>query len=230
MRNALLFLFLILPVASTARTPLPHWLHLEGGVKGYGAGNIWVEPDNCPPTIGFTETTAGWAAGVGPFVEARFFKYAALDIELLFAWDRMIEKDTIGWRKVKFTAKMFDLKIPILLKGVLPFPGVKLSLGTGPVIEYPLSVKMATNPDVISLMDAEEAFSVLWAINLGIDIKLYRGLRLPIDIRASYNISQPAEYKDRVTLSLNGNSVTRITIKYQNTWELGMLMGLAWEF
>jgi len=219
MKKGLVVLFFV-SVSVSAYAGIPVWLNIESGVKGAVGGDLWVAADNSPSNSNnpFTETTGGFAGEVGPFVELRFIKFIALDMEFLFGWDQIKAKDTIGGIDYKYSAKSFNFKLPILLKGVLPLPGVKLSLGTGPILEFPIS----GNDIVQSNTKYKEKtkFSVLWAAEIGIDVKLNKHFRLPFNLRASYNLSQPSSYNDRI----NNGSMT-----YQNTWEFRLLLGVAYE-
>lgn len=221
----------ILPRQTSAYAKLPWWLNIESGVKGAVGGDLWVAADNSPSlsNMAFTETTGGFAGGVGPFVELRFIKFIALDTEFLFGWDQVIEKDTNNGVKIKFTAKAFSFKIPILLKGVLPLPGVKLSLGTGPILEFPISGTGEVDQTISMKFNVKTRFSVLWAVELGMDVKLSRHFRLPIGFRAAYNLSQPSSYGDRVKFNMAGNRLKSMDMNYQNTWEFRLLMGVAYE-
>jgi len=230
MKKILLAIFILL-ISATSYARVPAWLNIESGLKGVAGGDLWVAAENSPSlsNMAFTETTGGWAAGFGAFVELRFIKYIALDTEFLFGWDQVVEKDTVNGLKIEFTAKSFSFKIPILLKGVLPLPGIKLTLGTGPILEIPISGKGTVDQPITMQFDVKTKFSVLWAVDLGLDIKLPKHFRLPINLRAAYNISQPSSYGDRVKLNTAGRTIRSMDMTYQNTWEFCILMGVAYE-
>ncbi len=222
---------LVLAIAGPAYAGIPGWLDIESGVKGAVGADLWVAPDNSPSysNMAFTETTAGFAGGVGAYVELRFIKFIALDTEFLFGWDEVIEKDTINGVKIKYTAKSFNFKLPILVKAVLPLPGIKLSLGTGPVFEFPISSEGKVDHPNFAKFNVKTKTSVLWAAELGFDVKLSRHFRMPIDFRAAYNLSQPSSYNDRVKLTTGGFTGNSMDMTYQNTWEFRLLLGVAYE-
>ncbi len=229
-----LYMFwLILFIPGVVYAKLPDWLNIETGTKAWGDFNLWSEPENGADQIGFGLRTVGWGAGGGVYVQARFIKYIGLDIEVLIGHDRIIEDDTIYGAHVKFIPKMNSVKIPLLIKGVLPLLGVRLSLGTGPIFEIPFSSSFEVKSDYVRILSKtgiKTKTSVLWGMQFGINIRIYKNLRFPIDFRAAYNLSQPKKYRDRVKLETNGSVINSLKITYQNTWEFSALGGLGYEF
>lgn len=212
------------------------------GVKATAGGNLWTEPSNTPPNqeIGFTKLRGGAGAGCGPYVEVRFIKYIGIELDLLFEWNRLWEDQTIyhksGFAVFKSTTKptTLDLRIPLLVKGVLPLPGIRLGLVIGPEFVIPLKTESpmdvhlgATSFD----FKVESKFRTLLTFGLDMVVELPFNLELPIDLRFSYNPSQPSDWADRVELTSSVPGVIDgLTIQYQNSWDIRLLIGLGYGF
>ena len=76
----------------------------------------------------------------------------------------------------------------------------------------------------------------LVTFGLNIVVELPYGLELPIDLRASYNPMQPSKWEDRATLTMNGQpaklgqTINGLTLRYENSWDIRLLLGLGYEF
>lgn len=211
-------------------------VNLAFGVKMFGGLNVWTDPTDVPiafavQDIGFAKARAGAGAGAGLMIEARFIRFIAFETGLLYEWDSIWENLNLSGLEVKFTAEMHTLRMPFLVKGVLPLKGVRLALGIGPEVVVPVSTAGYTDVDLRSIGFTFEAYSETSVmLTMGIDIvpEVVQHLLLPIGIRASYNLTQPAEYADRVELKESGpQKIERLC--YQNSWDFRLQIGLAYE-
>lgn len=216
-------------------------VEVSAGVKGTVGGNLWTRPDATPASeVGFTEARGGVGAGGGVWAEARFIRFLALELDFLFEWDSLWEHQTWWWGKTTTRAEAVNLRIPVLVKGVLPLGAVRLSLGLGPEFVVPLSSKgelslpsgIVTRP----FFKVRTKTSTMITMEAGVTVALGLGLVLPIQVRAAYNATQPSAWADRVTLYKNGQ-VVRIpstfdtfSLLYQNSWDFRLLAGLGYEF
>ncbi len=216
-------------------------VEVSAGVKGTVGGNLWTQPDATPASeVGFTEARGGVGAGGGVWAEARFLRFLALELDLLFEWDSLWEHQTWWWGKTTTKAEAVNLRIPVLVKGVLPLGAVRLSLGLGPEFVVPLSSKgelslpsgIVTRP----FFKVRTKTSTMVTMEAGVTVALGLGLVLPIQIRAAYNATQPSAWADRVTLYKNGQVVKipstfdTFSLLYQNSWDFRLLAGLGYEF
>lgn len=214
------------------------------GAKATVGGNLWTAPSNTPAgmDIGFTELRGGVGAGGGIYVEARFIEYIGIELDLFIEWNRIWEEQTwyFPWGSVMTTTKptTVDLRIPLLVKGVLPLPGVRLGLAVGPEFIVPLETRSVVDTPAGTTFDfkVESNFRTLVTFGLNIVVELPYGLELPIDLRASYNPMQPSKWEDRATLTMNGQpaklgqTINGLTLRYENSWDIRLLLGLGYEF
>lgn len=211
------------------------------GVKGSAGGNLWTQPDATPAAdVGFTRPRGGVGAGGGLFAEVRFIEFIAAEMDLLFEWDSLWEHQDWWWGTTTTRAETVNLRIPLLVKGVLPLGGVRLSLGIGPEFVVPLSSKgkLSTPAGVITNAGfrVRTKTSTMVTMEAGVTIALGLHLVLPIQIRAAYNATQPSNWADRVTLYRNGQVVQvpaafdAFGLLAQNSWDFRLLVGLGYEF
>lgn len=216
-------------------------VEFSAGVKGTVGGNLWTQPDATPAMeIGFTEARGGVGAGGGVFLEARFIRFLALEMDFLFEWDSIWEHQRWWWGKTTTKAEAVNLRIPLLVKGVLPLGGVRLTLGLGPEFVVPLSSKgeLSVPSGVVTntFFKVRTRTATMITIETGVTISLGLGLVLPIHIRAAYNATQPSAWADRVALFKDGREVAiptpfdTFSLLYQNSWDFRLLAGLGYEF
>ncbi len=216
-------------------------VEVSAGVKGTVGGNLWTRPDATPASeVGFTEARGGVGAGGGVYAEARFIRFLALELDLLFEWDSLWEHQNWWWGKTTTKAEAVNLRIPLLVKGVLPLGAVRLSLGLGPEFVVPLSsrgeLSLPTGVVTSPLFKVHTKTSTMITMDLGVTVALGWGLVLPINLRAAYNATQPSAWADRVTLYKNGQVVKvpstfdSFSLLYQNSWDFRLLAGVGYEF
>ena len=217
------------------------WWNLSAGAKGIVGANVWTQPTNVPFTedLMFAKARAGYGGGAGIFVQARFVKYIAIEMDALFETGQLSEKQTIyvsGMTALEYrnTATTVNARIPIIVKGVLPLPGMQLSLGLGPEFVVPLKTTASTT--TLSGFGKGPAFtargktSTMLTMELGITPVLPLGFVIPIGLRASYNATQPQRWANRVDATMVGNNVIAYNVKNQNSWDFRLAIGLGYEF
>lgn len=224
---------------------------LEFGLKAMGGYDHWTKPNDGPydtldQDVAFSNVRGGYGVGGGLYVQMRFFKYLGLEIDFLFEEDLIWEHPLAGldWQT---TARRLNLRLPILVQAILPLPGVRLALGIGPEFVVPLKT-WAEQSDVPTGMrdikfqsDAPTTTRLTFGLNIA--IKLWRGITLPIDLRASYDPGQPKDWSDRVSVPDScaagdwracGDDLYDPAIGYKvhqrNTWDFRMLLGLGFDF
>jgi hypothetical protein len=220
------------------------YVDLVVGVKATAGGNVWTGPESVPfvidkTDVGFSHLRGGAGAGGGIFVEARFVKYVALELALLYEWNALYEDITI-WvpgfgAQYRNTLTTHVLRIPLIVKGVLPLPGVRMALGLGPEFVAPVAnegtvtgLNVATTPYSIR---TETKTSTMLTIALDITPELGKNLILPISLHASWNGTQPKDYAGRVpSWDPAKPDVLPNTFLVQNTWDFRLQVGLGYEF
>jgi hypothetical protein len=208
------------------------------GAKGGGGGDVWLTPESVPAWAGsqdfFTTTRGGWSYGGGVFAELRVLKYLGLEVDFLF-FAHTIKQDTtrrVGGVAVLETEERFEwtsLRIPILVKGVLPLGMVRLWLGLGPEIAVPLTASASLDKAIQAEFHTRTGTDVYLATALGLVIEV-GPIGIPIDLRFSWNATQPRKYDDLVQVELDQNVVRAVTVRASNTVDARLLIGVAYEF
>ena len=242
----LAFLVIALPASPAAafgtdgKTALQDWFHFSLGVKGTGGANVWTEPTGVfgNQEVFYAKARAGAAGGAGLWFEARFVRYLAIEADLIYEWDSIWETATFnGIVKVATAAVRHNLRIPLLVKGVLPLPGFRMTLGVGPEWVVPIgtdALKTTTLPPQVVLQNQIDfavtaPTSTMLTLALGFVVELPFNLRMPIDLRASYNLGQSKAYSDRAKLVTTGTDVS-VKLDYENSWDFRFQLGLGYEF
>lgn len=223
--------------------------NLRFGAKGGVTGNLWAAPEEVP--IQYGDLGHFWAddqffvgGGGGLFVEANFFRYLGLELDLLFESNALTfnQTFTIGGLELEYdyNTTFTQLRIPLLVKGVLPLGDVaEMSLGLGPEfvvgldadVEVDFITDVSLFPQVASnfaaVYQAEKADGTFFDFDLGLSFKAWK-LVIPVSIRACLNLDQPPEYANRVTLQGPPAGVTRATVKAVESYHFALLLGLGY--
>ncbi len=224
---------------------------LEIGLKAMGGYDYWTKPNGGPyeisgQDIAFSNERGGYGVGGGLYAQMRFFKYLGLEIDFLFEDDLIWEHPLTGsdWQT---TARRVNMRLPILVQAVLPLPGVRLALGIGPEFVIPLktwseqSDVPSTMPDFKFQSDASTTTRLTFGLNIA--VRLWRGIMLPIDLRASYDPGQSNDWSDRVAVPASCSAGQWVAcardvydpaigyrVHQRNTWDFRMLLGLGFDF
>jgi hypothetical protein len=234
-RSALFLVLLLVPLAARAASL---W-DLRAGAKGAFTGNIFTEPGNASFANGLWDTSEAWlGGGGGVFVEVRFLRFLGLELDLLYEANSFLgHVKTNGVKTHDLVTRFTQLRVPILVKGVLPLGLVDLSLGLGPEFVTGLSAGAgAENTTQYVSQAAKEAFdarvgahktsATMLAVDLGVAISLGR-LSIPISLRGSFNLGQPGDWLDRVEVDTSKGTVT---VQGIESIQVALLAGLAYVF
>ena len=204
------------------------------GVKGAGGVEIWTSPTDVPFGIPpfFHEERAGWSAGAGIYGELRILKFLAIEIDLLFIHQVLMEDTTHysarGSAKTEEEVRWTTLRIPILVKGVLPLGIVRLWVGIGPeftvTLDSSASIKLPKGVTTGYSLKAREVNDIYLTTALGIVISV-GPIAIPIELRFGYNLQKPDRYADLVSAA-----GTRVSIRAANSMEARLLVGVGYEF
>ncbi|MBI5537236.1 MAG: hypothetical protein HY898_31230 [Deltaproteobacteria bacterium] len=222
---------------------------VSGGVKGFAGGNVWSTPSAVPfgyEGNGFSGNGGGFGWGAGLYTEARFIKFLGLELGLTYDSSTLLRNVTINAQGVRYETQekvtQNALRIPILAKGILPIPFGRLSAFLGPEFIVPssasgsLEVKSTTppvpKPDLSGNIKVEKTGSTMLTMGLGLTIDLPASFELPIELRASKNLSQPDAWADRVSWAAETQNTRTApyTVKAQNSWDFRLGLGLGYKF
>ncbi|MBP7125962.1 hypothetical protein KBD49_06325 [Myxococcota bacterium] len=215
---------------------------LEIGAKAMGQANLWTAPTDLPAYLGnqdwaFDNTRAGWAAGAGIYAQVRLWKALGLKVDFLVDQSRLQETPLEGQAWL-LTARALNLRIPVLVQGILPLPGVRLGVSLGPEFVIPLKTEaLQSNPPPLwQNYDFRVDGTVSTMLTMGLQITpvILGHWTIPIDLRASYNLTQPGDYEGRVTVHERASGVRDLTrgftLHLQDTWEFRLCLGVGYAF
>ncbi len=236
--SLLLLVGLALPVPALAGWGL---VDFEIGAKGGAGGTLWTQPNRLPSYLlgqdwAFGPQRGGWSGGAGLYAQLRLLKALGLEIDFLFEQGQIRETPLSGssW---KLTAKSVEMHIPILVQGILPLPGIRIGLGIGPEFVVPIQSSAEQSGQPLDYRGYKFKVDTVSATYLTIGLNLtptIGHLSIPIDLRASYNLTQSKNYENRVTVNKNAAGLQDIkegfTIHYQDTWDFQLLIGLGYSF
>jgi len=222
--------------------------NLRLGAKGGVTGNLWSAPEEKPPGLGDLDGFWGddqffVGGGGGLFVEANFFRFLGLELDLLFESNAFTFNYTINSFEYDYNTSFTQFRVPLLVKCVLPLGEVaEMSLGLGPEfvvglgadaeVDFVTDVSNAPPQlvsDFTSSYQAEKAGGTFFDLDFGLTFKVWR-LVIPFDIRAGINLNQPPEYDERVTLEYAPSLLTqaRATVKAIESYNFAVLLGIGY--
>jgi hypothetical protein len=207
------------------------------GAKLAGGGNLWTTPSNVPfgyTGLGYAGDGGGIGYGIGAYGELRVIKFLGFETGVAYdrsnIWRNVTVNGTIGTRE---TFTMSNLRIPVLVKGILPLGFGRASLGIGPEFIVPLSASATAEvtsggPLISTEIPTKTAGSTMLTTDLGMVIVI-PGIKLeiPIDVRISKNLSQPDAWLERVAVDM---TTGRYTVQAQSSWDFRMLAGVGMGF
>lgn len=153
-------------------------------------------------TRGEIQGAGGLAVGGGVALEFRVLGLVGLEVDGLFSRDRGGGEVEIDGRKGTVTIGQNSVHLPVLLKGVVPLPGLRPFLLLGPEWVLPLPAKAESDPTgAIRAVVGTARYTMLTA-GLGAEMKLPLpsvDLRLSFSLRGSYRTGSSSSVSERVT-------------------------------
>lgn len=241
--RSMMLIAVMLMTAQTARADFL-W-ELRVGAKGSFTGNLFYEPENALPNseILWGDTQFYIGGGGGLFVELNLIKFVGLEVDVLYEANSLTFKEDYGGFEYDYNTRYQQIRIPVLVKGVLPMGIAELSLGVGPefVVGLDASVdfdyhtsmtpaqKQAADQTLNALYDAQKASDTFLDVDFGINLKVWK-LFIPISLRVGFNLTQPADYQDRVDLTIVGTSITNAKVKAIESYHFTLMAGVGYVF
>lgn len=230
---------ILFPLAAHAGD-LPIFQGSAGALFTVG-GDLWTKPKPAAPegpgvAIPFNDTAGGVGVGGGMFFEARFIKYIGLEIGLLFEHNRQwfdIDYNS-GAAELRYLMRYTNVRLPILVKGVIETSRMRVSLGLGPEFVFSRGDKSdieelqgnVTNlNDLRALFHTKQQNDVFLCVALGFAFKVWK-LSIPFNIRYSHNFTQPKPYEKRIGDVLAGE----YDLVASQSMDLRLMLGVAYDF
>lgn len=221
--------------AQSAAPAAEKTVEFSAGGKFLVGGGLWTTPTNRPfdrDAPAFAGNAGGAGFGGGLYGEARILKYLGLELDFLYDASAMQRDYTLN-QVNKWTEKvsMKTLRLPLLLKGILPVPFGRIWLGVGPEFVIPagaegdIELKSGVSPG--NYLHAEQPGNTLLTFGPGFVFDLPSELELTVDLRFSHNGGQPESWPDRVNADL---LAWKATVQAQTTWDFRLALGLGYQF
>jgi len=241
----------ILLMAAPAQASWGDIFSFEFGLKGMGGYNYWNKPANSPldmvnQDVLFGNERSGFGAGGGLYLQLRFFKFVGLELDVLFENDEIWEHPLEGY-DWKINAQRINVRLPLLVQFILPLKPIRLGLVIGPefVLPFKTWAEQSYIPPEFKNYDFKTSSPTTTRLTFGINlaIRLAEGIYLPIDIRASYDVTQPRSWAERIfgnPACMDGDWAKcgkdlyapdgSIGIIQRNTWDFRLLLGIGFDF
>lgn len=204
----------------------------SAGLKLLAGADIWSAPSNVPSGydgIGFVGTGGGFSYGALGYYELRIIKFIGVEADLAYQHGSFQRKVSYPGFDVTESVTMNSLRLPILAKLNIPLGLGRLWLGVGP--EFTLyqsssgkaEVTAAITPPTITTRDVKPTF---FTGGLGLVIEVPAiGIDIPLEFRASKNLSQPSGVLERVSYTQTSEDV-----RAESSWVLRLGAGIGYRF
>jgi hypothetical protein len=239
---ALIAVVLVAPGASAkkkkpveeAPPPPERSVEFSAGARGQLGGGLYTTPSGAPAeTLGFMGSAGGIGWGAQAYFEARFVKYLGVELGLGYDSQDLHRNVTFnGSTTVTERVVSKGIRIPLLIKGVVPTPFGRISLGLGPEFVAASTPEASLDPAnvIVTKISAEKVSNVRLGLDFGMAFELPANLEIPFGLHASKSLGQPDAWNQRVSYELSGTTLTSYTVKAESTWDFRMSLGLGYRF
>jgi len=204
------------------------------GLKLLAGADVWSTPSNIPfgySGPGFAGNGGGVGYGAMPYYELRLIKFVGVEAGINYehgSFHRNVSVNAVDFRE---TITLNSWRLPILAKLNIPMGVGRFWLGVGPEFTLAQSssgkverVSDGSSAGSISTRDVKPTY-VTGGLGLVIELP-FIGIEIPIELRASNNLSQPDNYADRVALS----SSALYSVRAESSWVYRLGAGLGIQF
>ncbi len=214
-------------------------VEVEGsvGAKALLGGSVWSTPKDVPggyEGIGFAGSGGGFGGGGALYGELRIAQYLGLELDLGYDHTTLRRQVTYnGVVDVDEKVTLAGFRGALLVKGVVPTSFGRFWLGVG--------LEQVSGSDTSASLDAEAGTvqteirtdsksSRMLAMGLGVVAHAGDVIEIPVELRASKNLSQDASWEDRVSLDLVGGNLRSYTVTAQSSWDFRLGVGIGARF
>jgi hypothetical protein len=207
------------------------------GAKILAGADVWSTPSNAGnagDSVGFGGNAGGISYGLAGYYELRIIKLIGLEADIAYqhgSFHRNVTFNDIY--KFTETVTLNSWRLPLLAKLNLPLPLGRAWFGLGPEFTIAQSssakVEQTSGPapgaalPVARTHDVKPTYGTL---GIGLVFEMPgTGIEVPIEFRASKNLSQPDSYAERVSLNATGYDV-----RAESSWVYRLGVGLGFSF
>lgn len=217
----------------------PQLAHAEvegsAGVKALLGGSVWSTPDDIPggyEGLGFAGTAGGFGYGGAAYGELRIARYLGLELDLGYDHTTLRRQVTYnGVVDVDEKVTHAGFRGALLVKGVVPTSFGRFWVGLGLEHVSGSSTDAALDAEggvtVQTNIQAADKASRMLAMGLGVVAHAGDVIEIPVELRASKNLSQDAAWEDRVSIA---PGATSYTVTAQSSWDFRLGVGIGARF
>lgn len=214
--------------AAQAETLIGHSV----GAKVLVGADVWSEPSNVPfgyTGVGFAGTAGGFSYGAAAYYEFRLIKFIGLEVDLAYQHGSFHRKVTYNQvLDVTETVNTNSLRLPILAKLNIPMGLGRLWLGAGPEFTLAQSSSAQVDPSNALTETTRNVKPTYGTAGFGLVIEIpVVGIEIPLEFRASKNLSQPSSLMDRIALDA---ATTSVSIRAESSWVYRLGAGVGLQF
>ncbi len=198
----------------------------SAGVKVLAGADVWSTPSNPPGEgeLGLAGNAGGFSYGLAGYYELRIIKLIGLEADLAYQHGSFHRNVTRNGVKFTETLTINSWRLPILAKLNLPLPLGRVWFGLGPEFTIAASSSGEVESSGVKTTGQTRAMKPTYGTGgLGLVIEMpLTGIEIPIELRASKNLSQPDAWADRY--EQDGR------IKAESSWVYRLGVGLGFSF
>jgi hypothetical protein len=208
-------------------------LDQSAGLKLFLGADVWTAPSNVPSkyaNFGLDGSAGGIGYGGAAYYEFRLIKLVGIEADLAYQYGSFHRKDTTDGVELTNTVTSKSLRLPVLAKLSIPLGLGRFWFGLGP--EFTLvqssSLKTEQTGGTPRSAKARDVKPIYGTAGLGLVIEIpVIGIEIPLEVRASRNLSQPADFSDRV--SFDGANTTG-SVRAESSWVFRLGAGIGYQF
>jgi hypothetical protein len=207
----------------------------SAGLKLLAGADVWSTPSNIPGGYsgpGFAGNGGGFGYGAQPYYELRIIKLIGFETGIEYqhgSFHRNVTINQVEWRE---TITINSWRLPLLAKLTIPVGVGRFSVGLGPEFTfaqsssgtYELTSGAGTSTPITTRNVKPTYF--MGALGFVIEVPAI-GIEIPIELRASNNLSQPSNLTDRVSL---GTGAYPFVVQAESTWVYRLGVGIGYHF
>lgn len=208
------------------------------GVKALLGGSVWSTPADIPggyEGIGFAGSGGGFGYNGAVYGELRIAEYLGLELDL--GYDHTTLRRQVTYNSVVDVDEKVTLagfRGALLVKGIVPtsfgrfWVGLGLEQVSGNDVDAALDAEGGV--DVKTKIYAKDKSSRMLAMGLGVVVHAGELIEIPVELRASKNLSQDAAWEDRVALDMVGANLRSYEVTAQSSWDFRLGVGIGARF
>lgn len=203
----------------------------SAGLKLLAGADVWSTPANVPAFaqngLLFVGNGGGFGYGLMPYYELRIIKLVGVEAGVNYEHGSFHRNVTLNSVDYTESVTLNSWRLPILAKLNIPLGLGRLWLGLGPEFTVSQSSTAKVTPAVANYA-TRDVKPTYFTGGLGLVIELpLTGIEIPVEFRASKNLSQPDNWSDRVTGDVAAQTVT---VRAESSWVYRLGAGIGFQF